>query len=414
MGNSPTFSQHYHLARVQVIVSGGLLFALEVLGWQLPIKVSWLEVDKLGTEELKVVSAAVLAYSLLRLIVEWCQTDMRCRTLSSSKFEFLVTILLGFTVLILYIFPRNALQLIVQLPLPSTLLVLMYGLIFGIATSTAIMDASLIRPKAEAIRLGLHRVPVATRSAFKMCFFVALIIIPITLFADEFKSPLDLIWPYLVFGPVILLATGGLWGTYFSRAKTAEGELLRDIRHRHMRDAVDQHDTFYQLGGWDRAAQVQLTPLAIAAIAGEVAKVEELLDTGDDPNQTTHLGWTPLMLAVAEGHSGVVDRLIEAGADVNAMNFVGRTALMFACRYGFKDIATKLLEHGAEPETMPISSEPNALMVAAAFGDEEIVKVLLDHGANPKARGEDGRTAVDYAQSGKNGKIAVLLRKKSR
>lgn len=51
MENSPTFSQHYHLARVQVFVSGAVLFALEVLGWQLPIKVSWLEVDKLGTEE---------------------------------------------------------------------------------------------------------------------------------------------------------------------------------------------------------------------------------------------------------------------------------------------------------------------------------------------------------------------------
>ena len=252
--------------------------------------------------------------------------------------------------------------------------------------------------------------PVATRANLRLFAIICFIAILLAFYARDIKSPLSLLWPYLLFVPALLLSIGEVWGTFFSRAKNEDGELVREVIRRKIQRAFDQHDTHYRIGGWDRPAPHQPSTLALAATEGDLMAVETLLNSGANPNQVDQLGWTPLSLAVAEGKRDVVDKLLEFGADANIKNLAGRTALMFACRYGFADLAEKLIDHGADPNVMPVLPEPNALMVAAQFGHEQVVRLLLSRGADAKAKTRDGKTAIEYAQIGGHGKVSALLR----
>ena len=53
---------------------------------------------------------------------------------------------------------------------------------------------------------------------------------------------------------------------------------------------------------------------------GDLERVRQLIQDGQDVNRGNRYGWTPLMLAAANGHNQVmhmVRELIRAGADVN-------------------------------------------------------------------------------------------------
>lgn len=56
------------------------------------------------------------------------------------------------------------------------------------------------------------------------------------------------------------------------------------------------------------------TALLSAALDGDAQKVEELLESGANPNVSFE-GWTPLHYAVRQGHDEVAEILLNAGAD---------------------------------------------------------------------------------------------------
>jgi ankyrin repeat protein len=103
------------------------------------------------------------------------------------------------------------------------------------------------------------------------------------------------------------------------------------------------------------------TPFLTAALAGDVATMQLLLEWGADPYVATFGGTTPLMAAA--GVNWVVDQtydegpkaLLEAvtlcydlGMDVNAVNAMGLTAVMGAANRGSDDIIQFLVERGAK------------------------------------------------------------------
>ncbi|MCH1502384.1 MAG: ankyrin repeat domain-containing protein, partial [Verrucomicrobiales bacterium] len=57
--------------------------------------------------------------------------------------------------------------------------------------------------------------------------------------------------------------------------------------------------------------------LVRASKAGNLKKVERLLDNGSDPNKANKADWTSLMLAANRGHLDVVKALLDASADPN-------------------------------------------------------------------------------------------------
>jgi ankyrin repeat protein len=108
-----------------------------------------------------------------------------------------------------------------------------------------------------------------------------------------------------------------------------------------------------------------MTPLLLAARAGEASNVQAVLARGASVNETSAYGWTALMFAAQQGNTEVVDLLINAGANPNAVStWVAKntqaplpetTALAEAIKAGHVSIARRLLSHGAQADAVSIA-----------------------------------------------------------
>jgi len=117
------------------------------------------------------------------------------------------------------------------------------------------------------------------------------------------------------------------------------------------------------------------SPLNEAAMRGDTAQVQQLLDNGADINANS-CGYTPLMSAARTGNTTVVEQLLGKGANVNATSNKGGSS---------------------------------ALIYAAIRGQTDCVKVLLEHGANTEQRNHSGKSALDYARKKGYTKIVQLI-----
>uniref|UniRef100_A0A182Q708 Uncharacterized protein n=1 Tax=Anopheles farauti TaxID=69004 RepID=A0A182Q708_9DIPT len=92
------------------------------------------------------------------------------------------------------------------------------------------------------------------------------------------------------------------------------------------------------------------TQLHLAAIAGNKALAEQLLQQGHPINERDYCGWLPLHEACINGHADVVTLLLDKGAHVNdkgGTKCEGITPLHDACRNGHLDVIEVLLQRGA-------------------------------------------------------------------
>ncbi len=177
-----------------------------------------------------------------------------------------------------------------------------------------------------------------------------------------------------------------------------------------------------------------ITPLMLAAKEGNDWAVRKLLEAGADANARDKDGWTALMYAVRyQNSSDIVTLLKDGGASLRVRNSHNTTPLLLASSYSRNpDILSILLQgrSGAEEEVMrafilavqddvsgPAVKEEKLrifikkgvpvngffhgltpLMYACKYGSSSLaVRCLLEKGANMTLRGEDGRTALDYA-----------------
>ena len=97
--------------------------------------------------------------------------------------------------------------------------------------------------------------------------------------------------------------------------------------------------------------------------------------------RVTSNGATEELWCVADaGEVEKLERILERGVDVNACNEHGMTALMRAANQGHVQMVRALLRHGADPNVMR-NDKFTALALAAFFGHTETVRVLIEHGA---------------------------------
>lgn len=187
------------------------------------------------------------------------------------------------------------------------------------------------------------------------------------------------------------------------------------------------------------ANQSGATPMQLAAMTGNPAMIERLIQGGADPNSPlSETGDTALMMAARSGKVEAVRVLLDHGANVNAREtWGGTTALMWAVSERHPEVAGLLVARGAEvnaksyfvpaasgrgfegaspeppkPDQTPkefASGWMTPLMFAAREDDLESARILVQKGADVNAVGADGKDALGLALFNGSYDIASLL-----
>lgn len=154
-----------------------------------------------------------------------------------------------------------------------------------------------------------------------------------------------------------------------------------------------------------------LMPLHQAAVTGQSAMCELLLDRGAQVDARDDDQNTALHYAAASGSKSSVRILLQAGADVTARQAQGLTALHWAAHKGHVDALSLLLDHMA-PLNAGAEEGATPLHLAANRGHLAAVRVLLEHGSKRKVfaiwDGVEG-TAAEMARAKNHARVARTI-----
>src|SRR5688500_16261511 len=139
---------------------------------------------------------------------------------------------------------------------------------------------------------------------------------------------------------------------------------------------------------------------ANAAMDGDRAKLQQLVQSGADVNLAQGDGMTALHWAAEHGDSAMAATLLRSRANVKATTRIGDyTPLHVAARNGSAAVVRMLLAAGSDARAVT-SSGATSLHFAAGAGSAGAVSELLAKGADPNAKEkEDGQTALIFAAS---------------
>ena len=137
-----------------------------------------------------------------------------------------------------------------------------------------------------------------------------------------------------------------------------------------------------------------------AAIAGDAARIRELLAEGAPVETPDENQKTPVMLAAQSGNWDAFKALVDAGANLHHLALTKMDLLECAAAGGNVEIIQFLLDQGLPIEGHWKKSDWKSkelqrlghltpLNMAAIYGNVEAVRFLLKAGANPKAMYDD-------------------------
>jgi ankyrin repeat protein len=130
--------------------------------------------------------------------------------------------------------------------------------------------------------------------------------------------------------------------------------------------------------------------LVRAASNTNLAKVQELLAQGADPNEPGEFGRTPLPLAVRYAYNNeavaiqIAEALLAAGAEINASPGDCLAPLRYAAVHKYKDLLSFLISKGADPNDRDPNGQTVIMMIESTPslrpGSKRIIKILEEAG----------------------------------
>ena len=122
-----------------------------------------------------------------------------------------------------------------------------------------------------------------------------------------------------------------------------------------------------------------------------------------------HADGQDLIAATKTGDLKRVTQFLQIGEDPNSFDQNRNTALIFASHDGFFEIAQVLVDAGAEVNWQD-GEDVTPLILASFKNHPTIVRLLLDHGAKRDIRDKWDRSALTYAlRRGVDDPIALML-----
>lgn len=153
-----------------------------------------------------------------------------------------------------------------------------------------------------------------------------------------------------------------------------------------------------------------ITELMIAVEYNDLARVQELLAAGADPDLRNDGGATALLMASAYGNQPIVEQLLYAGADPDIAGGRGDTPLSMAIQHNHVDIAIALLQHRANPDVYHNAGNPglrkHALVRAAVLGQTDVVRLMIERGVDVSQAGLEALNSALWQQ---HEEVAAML-----
>ena len=156
-------------------------------------------------------------------------------------------------------------------------------------------------------------------------------------------------------------------------------------------------------------AAAEASPIADAAMSGDVQAVRSVLRQRPDVNAPQTDGMTALHWAVHRNDLAMAELLIRAGADVQATNRTGAKPIYLAAINGNAEMIRLLLDAGEDANAVVTGEAETVLMLASKTGNPDAVRLLLERGADPNAQQIRGQTAVMWAAAEGHAEVIKLL-----
>jgi hypothetical protein len=420
MADSPTdarrvpqpFTGEYSKARTLTVSSASLLALLLTGAIPEGVTLPVFDVDLTRSEDVQWVLAVVVTYGALRAALEWFQAEDARRLRVSSRIDLGLTLVIATVALVALLTVSVDWTSFSVLRTAGILLSAGTGIAAGSIVGLAVWSVPFVRPREEAVRLALPRIPVAVWATFRAAILLTAAITTVFGTWILIAPTAGWYWLGIFFIPFLLVVLSFVLDLLPRRRVRADGSVFsRTDFVSHIRKAFDHHDTLYRIYGGMPARGEHPYLLFTAAERGDLEGVRSQLRAGANPDARLFTGWTPLMIATAQQHEDVVDLLLEEGANPHLHNTLGRTALFFAARYGNTRLVQRFLAAGADPNTRPLPSEMTPLMIASEHGHIAVAERLIDAGADDMQTDTHGRTALEIAYDRGHGAIASLLRR---
>ena len=395
--------------RKYLLIFSGILLGFLYFGLVIDSNIPFTQIKISSQANIPIVLTILIIFFGGQFIFYWLNQKKEERSL----FEFITAITVAFIAIGPVIYSYLIKFGIDWKVIISTILIMLFGSLLAIAVCFIIAIIFSLRAPEEMDRMGLGKIPSASKAFIWSLFFLIPLSVAIIFLLAKYKyllpAPLNNYWFVIILTPMILFNFDNFINLFLclgpSKVRKKALERLRFFQR-----AMDLHEMHYQYIGIEKPKSIQLPPVCAFAREGLLDEMQKLLSTGVDPNTQDGRGWCPLMWAAAEGHQEIVELLLEYGADPNVINYLGRSALMYASNYGFYEIAKALIEKGAIPNSSREFTDHPPLSAAADKGHLEVVKLLVENGANVNHKGQDNKTALDISMEAEHGEVAKYLR----